>query len=629
MAELRKDTSYANIASPVDLRDPVAEGDAVSLKYAKGHFAGNPVVSAIPGTGEVPSWNGTAWVYRSLVAQVEPHPVGAVAEIGTSPFFSRADHVHVGGSGGAGGDAQHLDMGVATYTPGPVTITPNTLAGEVINDLNYALSLMLPEPPPTLSAIVPAIPTLTTGRMAAGMANVGSYSEGIILGNIAFSPTFTVGYSGFGPADKGTLLCGTFSLNLASCFDETYRTSQQGVSYANGAGLPYQTSVFSVNYVSRQAYAGYQVGDVTVGYILESGYNELACSHTVGADVFTSASGFVWFDDGFVPAAPEATVELVSEVLNTTSGIPHFGAGTVLSFTTPAIVGVFNNTYNIDGSFANLTGPAILPITIGISSPNVSGVSSPIPDISDSPNLEGFRVTLTEPTAQVAASWDLGLTTPRGNSALTPTMSSASININTYPGRSTGLTEYFTDEHYRLSCMGAGPYPTFNLGESWTVADLVAYHNAVDWFAPVATSELILLGGALQYANMNLSGCSPEGPNYANRSGWQGYTRYWEVDPKSNLVIVLPPSILSAPGLTLQLKLPGVTGWLNPLSPYMGGTPMANGDGCLVGVTSEVDGWLNIPITLGFNSTSMSNNTVITRLGVTGAFVPLMFMSVC
>lgn len=639
MAELEKDTNYAGVAAPTNLRAPVSAGDAVPLSYANGNLGGLPLAAAAPNPGDIISWNGTSWVYRSLVAAIDPLPVGAVASTGSSSFLAPIDHVHVGSNSGTSGDAQEIVMGAGVYSPGPVDISPTSTAGAVINEINSVMSLLLPAEPPTLAQVTPSIPSLFTASISSGTSNMGSYTAGSLTSSVTFSSPVSITYSGFGPADEGILVYSNFSFNLQTAFDATFRITQQGSTYDGGQGIPVTDSIFTINSIARQAnYAGYQIGSVTVDYIPEPGSNDFTLSQIVSSSTTESEPVSIWYDNGIVPDAPVSTVSLSNLVQNITSGIPHIGMGSVLSFVTPYTSGIFNNTYNEDGSFAILTGPAIPATSIGIGTPGILGVTQPIPDISDAVSFNGVQVTLTRLAALTDASWGLSITTPRGVSPVTNStgqVSSATFNINTYPIQSTLSTESFTDEQYRLPSGGASSSPSV-YSTLMTASDLATSHLSVNWHNAVDSSELILLGGGLCYANMNLATCSPAGPNYQNRSGWQGYTRYWELDQKSNATITISESALFAPGFTLQVKLPGVTGWLNVLSQFIGGTPSSDGDGCLVGGYTPllvggypVDGSsVTIPITFGLNSTSMSNNFIITRIGATGYFKPATLMSI-
>ena len=484
MAELKKDTNYAGVAAPVNLRAPSAPGDAVPLSFANGNIAGLPVVAATPNPGDVISFSGTEWIYRPLVANVEPLPVGSAPSTGVSPFYAPIDHVHVGSNTGGGGDAQQIVMGSGTYSEGPVDITATSTAGSVINQINQALALLLPPPPPTLANITPQGPAFSTAVISSGTSNMGSFTVGSPSDTVTFASTSPVLYSGFGPADQGILSYGSFSFNLQTSFDETYRASEQGATYAGGQGIPMASSIFTIDSIERYGnYAGYQSGDVTVNYINQPGANSFSLTQVISSASSTSPVVSAWWDNGTVPAAPVAAVSVPTLVQNITSGIPHLGMGSVISFVTPFVAGVFNNTYNVDGSFAVLTGPAIATTTVGIGSLGVLGVTKPYPSITDSVSLNGLQVTLSTPAAAVNATWGLEITTPRGNSAVTQSTSQltgATFNVNTYPVRSTLTTEYFTDELYRISSLSAAsvptsaPFQTMNttLGINWTQQNL-------------------------------------------------------------------------------------------------------------------------------------------------------------
>ena len=94
----------------------------------------------------------------------------------------------------------------------------------------------------------------------------------------------------------------------------------------------------------------------------------------------------------------------------------------------------------------------------------------------------------------------------------------------------------------------------------------------------ISSNELMVFKAGLRYASSSFLTHQPSGPDYSGRSGVQSYVRKFTLTSSTNGVIYITPSTLPA-GINLRVKLPGLTGWLNPLAPYMGGTPALDGDG--------------------------------------------------
>ena len=530
------------------------------------------------------------------------------------------DKINTSGSGG--GSAADLIMGPApdgSYLGGAINIKDDQKIADAIDQINSLVGFLVPAAPPTLDTLTSSVSGYTSysANLSAGNSNTGPYSAGAILPRVTKAPTPVLTFTNFGSADKGTLgvkvnTTSFATFDLASAFVEANRNGNQGVGYA-GSSLPITVSssrlqIFSVGRYNN--FGAFQTGTALVTpQLLDSvpGYNTYQLLHNTGSTTEASSIYDLFFDATTVPSVGTLSAELATSSIKYLSGIPAYGAGSSIKFSMTSCQKAFANTYNTSGQWAQITSNGVTTIsttTLLLSDTSAIGISNP-PAISDTPSFSNKIIFLTSSVTTDTPVWSVSILSPRGSSS-TSVASLGNFYINTFGNDSTATQDTFVDETYRIPS-GSGQYPN--------IYSTVASVNAATWDSTtsLASNELMLFKGALKYANQSFALYLPMGPNYSGRSGVQSYVRKVTWASATNGVLYITPSSIPA-GVGIQVKLPGLTGWLNPLSSYLGGTPSSDGDGCLVGSTSVVSTELRIPMTFGTNSTVNSGNTVLVRL---------------
>jgi hypothetical protein len=537
--------------------------------------------------------------------------VSANIEVTSRVYFGlslqQSTTLQTGGSGSSIETAATLPMGISSdgSYAGAVTIQNTSMTADIIDRINTVLGYMLPDAPPNLNSAVPTA-SFFSARISAGAVGIGSLVAGQLYTRTIKQNSLALSYPEFGPADRGTLglvVNGSPqpAINLQSSFDEALRSTAQGSTYAGSQGLPLTSGSLTITAVHKfGSFAGYQSLLSNALVSVQPGFNQISLQQSLDSAYQSNID--CYYDNGPVPTLGAYTVTLVTPQITKKSGIPEFTLGTQINCSMAATPDLFKNTYNADGSILNLAGSAIASQVVGFTDPNLSGVSNP-PNVADIASLSK-NLNFTVGTVTNTPSWSVTATTPRGSS-LASTCNLIKFSINTFGATSTTLQEDFNDEVYRRPS-GVDLYPA--------IYDSVASFNSSTWDpeAPLATNELAVYQSKLNFADTNYSSYTPVGPDYSGRVGQQSYLRSFLLSTTTNAVIYVKPTTLG--NCKIQIKLPGLTGWLNPLAPYMGGTPSANGDGCLVGSTSIVGSELRIPVTFGTNSTANCSSLVLVRL---------------
>lgn len=188
------------------------------------------------------------------------------------------------------------------------------------------------------------------------------------------------------------------------------------------------------------------------------------------------------------------------------------------------------------------------------------------------------------------------------------------ILVNTLSQQSTDLIEKFIDEKY---CLPASAFDTVPgaITNQWTSANVLASGDAE-------------VGGGLRYPQINYGQgfiTQTGQPDYSGRSGNMVYCRAFRDsnDPHNSgilrLVGLALADIQSGGEVKVELKLPGLTGWLDLGLPFDLGTfTGADGDGCRTAASGDEFSW-----TAGTFSTALSGWMVIVRVTLKSAAAPM------
>ena len=473
------------------------------------------------------------------------------------------------------------------------------------------MGFLVPSAPPSLDTITPTVSLASySAKLSANAPVPGPYSAGATLPIVTKTPTPVLTYTGFGSADKGTIhsrinATNFVSFNLLTAFVEANRNGNQGAGYA-GASIPYSpaSSRLQITSVGRYAsFGAYQTGTIIYSPLTADaslGHNTYELVHTVSGDK-VSPTYSLYYDASTLPTSGALTGNIQTISLKYLSGIPAYGSGSSFSFSMAASANAFANTYNTSGIWAQISSSGTITVAatnILLTDSAAVGVSTP-PAIADTPSISNKVISFNSNVTTDTPSWAVAIQSPRGAST-NNMLFKTSFYINTYGNDSTAIQDTFVDEVYRIPSNGSYDSVASVTGATWTSS------------AVLASYELMLFKAGLCYTNKSFTGYAPVGPDYSGRSGTQSYIRKFTLASTTNAVLYLTPTSLPS-GVTIRIKLPGLTGWINPLSPYLGGTPSADGDGCLVGSTT-VGSELKIPMTFGTNSTVNSGNFILVKL---------------
>jgi len=467
--------------------------------------------------------------------------------------------------------------------------------------------------------------------------------------------------TGFSDGDKGILALNinnagtvtTSSFNLFTAFDETYRANSQGVSYSGTTGNaspPLKIVNSNLQIYSVGAFNGFPLWQKGVARInnitLSPGYNYFNFVHTVGSSVRTSNLFELFYDNGAVnptyPSTPALTVSS-SANLNYLSGIKYLTTGDSLQLQA-TINNAFVNTYlqipltyTFTVGIPSSTGDLSTPSTINTSLPAVGPTGTNlVPNSTDSISINRtFNITTTN---QQTVN-QLATITYSNAYGTTFVSSSAAQNllINTYNTHaSSNKIEAFVDEAYRLlpdinGASGASAlYPNDYVGIPpvipalsgnpgyWDSQAALTNGNAQAFNArlvyPLGTSFNFSSGS---YQPAQFSGRDYSGFNNSNTHGGQVYYRamYDPGIPHSlgtltlGGLVLLDLTQLPSPNVKVEMKLPGVTGWLDFSKPSPGVPTGVTGEGCRTSSSGSSFGW-----SVGTFSTATSGYMYILRI---------------
>ena len=150
---------------------------------------------------------------------------------------------------------------------------------------------------------------------------------------------------------------------------------------------------------------------------------------------------------------------------------------------------------------------------------------------------------------------------------------SSNMLINTATQMSTDLIEYFNDEIYRLDETQLYNSIPASIKNTWDSSSLIS------------SGKLQVFNGKLIYPSMNFMSYLPQQTaNYVGSSGTRYYVRaFKDVSPHNNGVFTIKKAKINDQNVSLFIKLPSCTGWLDLNKMYSEAQfTGADGDGCLI-----------------------------------------------
>jgi len=356
------------------------------------------------------------------------------------------------------------------------------------------------------------------------------------------------------------------------------------------------------------------------GADLVQGANRVRLVHEIDAAEHGTGELIIFYDNGVENPAlstnPAQSLVTAPEPGSpvTLSGVKYLpnGAAIHVKVTT---TGIFVNTFHaqpvtLKGAEAGFADQDIDYIAGG--SAELSGYSDP-PQVGE-PFVVDKDVTLNQGLFSLDARVRAAVRDPF--SEVTPALvpRNDKLLVNTLSQQSTDLLEKFTDEVYRLA-LGAYDSVPGQITNQWDGASALSNGNS-------------LVAGALRYPELDFStGYLPATgqPNYSTGfTGEQRYIRAFRAlnDPHNSGILKLVGLTLSdiepAGDVQVEIKLPGLTGWLDLGLPFDAGSfEGVDGDGCRTAVDSDEFSW-----TAGAFSTADSGWIILVRVTLKNSAAP-------
>jgi len=491
----------------------------------------------------------------------------------------------------------------------------NTKVVDALDDINELMSYLAPDDASALSGTLISNATTYSGYLSAGNVNYkGSEPAGTSVTSKIVTAGFTLTTPStstiFNKADEGIVSLMVNGVeadtyDLESNFNEANRDTNQSTPVGD-APLTV-TSWGCYNSFPKWQKANAQAVITTA--MMRQGYNYFTIKRTGISPEQESSTYEVFYDNdsGANPSVSTPTVAELSPSWTYRSGLKMYGRGS--TFNVDCVVSnAFNNVYAANPlSLSASSGSWFTTATVSPSDGSVSGVSSP-PAIGETMTVNDKVITI--PASNVRSTNARLVATPSSpyGSHTTATSSSSSRLVDGYANQSTDLSETFDDENYRLPAGSYTSVPGAITGQwdSTWVLDNSTYVGAQ------------VYNGSLYYPSTNFSGYLPSGnPNYSSLTGDRTFYRayYDNGDPHSSGTLTIGNisysniSVVGSGSINVEIKLPGVTGWLDFGKAYDSGTfTGADGDGCHTGSSSDWT-W-----SCGSFSTASSGYMVIVRI---------------
>jgi hypothetical protein len=507
--------------------------------------------------------------------------------------------------------AEHIKLGNVKKYEGLIKLSPNDSVASIIENINSAAFLLMPNDVLTMNEIswynnelklYQGYVALNANRES-GLA----YYDYIVKDD--YVTLYHNGY--FSNADNGILellingnLVDSFNLGtafVASDYEKQVNTrygrliggAAQNVGIINTACLRSSDGgKIDIIEISKNIQKDLQKGKIQLNLAnLSQGYNEIKIVHRLDTAVLTSKAFKIFVDSNHQPISfiQDFNIEGSALVSNKwLSGIRYYSIGDQMLIK-------FKST-----SFAQLSY-SYNPFSISF--PATTDINYTADNLYA--ELEcNYNNNAVIDTANIYDINARGIMTIKDFFEEPRTVESLSNNLllNTVVQQSTVLTEYFTDEMYRLPVDDYNS--TINVRTGLWKSD-----------SSLKDGNALIFNKSLMYANLNTINLQPlQNNNYSGFTKEQIYIRSFVYsEPRNNCIFVIDGITLNdlfENKLSIYVKLPTVTGWLL-LNKYYNTVTFTgqDNDGCL---TDNIGN--QFFASFGKNSTISSNYTIVIKI---------------
>ena len=516
------------------------------------------------------------------------------------------------------------------FKSGAFTINTTDHTKDSINELNFILGKLVPDPPDTINGESFSLTgTAGVGRLCQGFTptnNTGgdlTPSAGTQYTRNTDSTITSNFLTEYGPGDAGTVTgfinaVGVGTTSLTAGDNSGVRDMIQIANDEDAANSSRNTGITS------QFYEIYDVRFINA--TSPDGFNKAFFTH----DSSTSAKTF-WYEDPSTVSAPVISFSPItypsSPTLSYSSGVPHYTQASGNAFTyvltvTNASGDMYNtntfltsdgqgNAFQNSGSksytnFAGGTNPPARNYGVG------TGVTTLITSIP--------RDLHTTVTSNHFTRYDAS--TPYGSHNNQRIGFSTAINLM----GTTARTNVIDEDNILISSLGTGSgnATRVNAGSTGDNPTPVFTSWGGGSAGSVATYEAIVRGGRLRHDTTNYASYLPAGPNYsAGRSG----TQYFQIELiRSNVSEFRISYTGSCAGCFVCMpnnsawttSLSGTNGWADMFQAYRGaGVPTSGEPGCSSGGLMDNNGGTFTCVFGTESSSNDSNNRILIRWKLT------------
>jgi len=502
-----------------------------------------------------------------------------------------------------------------------------TAAGENLSQKIEYLEYLIPEAPLPLEGL--EFESVSGGVRTGGLADDGvveHYAYGLNPGDVGVgniirdaSPTiFTLNSNRFDRANEGLLKL-YINDTLIETMDLTDPGDENGYLYQTGNALErIEITIYNDFEPFKKGRARIYIGLNNADLV--QGANRVRLVHEIDAAEHGSGELIIFYDTGAEspalstnPAESLVTAPEPGSPVNL-SGVKYLPSGVAVHVKVTA-TGIFVNTFHaqpvtLQGNEAGFVDQAVSYVAGG--SGELSGYSDP-PQVGE-PFVVEKDITLNQGLFSLDARVRAAVRDPFSEATPVLVPRNDKLLVNTLSQQSTELLEKFTDEVYRLP-LGAYDSIPGQITNQWDGASVLSNGNAQ-------------VAGALRYPETDFSsGYLPSTgqPNYSTGfTGEQQYIRAFRAlnDPHNSGILKLVGLELSdiepSGDVQVEIKLPGLTGWLDLGLPFDAGNfAGADGDGCRTSVDSDEFSW-----TAGAFSTADSGWMVLVRVTLKNSSAP-------
>ena len=516
------------------------------------------------------------------------------------------------------------------FKSGAFTINTSDHTKDSINELNFILGKLVPDPPDTINGESFSLTgTAGVGRLCAGFTPTNntdgelSTSAGTQYTRNTDSTITSNFLTEYGPGDAGTVTgfinaVGVGTTSLTAGDNSGVRDMIQIANDEDAANSSRNTGITS------QFYEIYDVRFINA--TSPDGFNKAFFTH----DSSTSAKTF-WYEDPSTVSAPVISFSPItypsSPTLSYSSGVPHFTQASGNAFTyvltvTNASGDMYsNNTFlTSDGqgnafqnsgskNYTNFAGGVHPPVrNYGVG----TGVTTLITNIP--------RDLHTTVTSNHFTRYDAS--TPYGNHNNQRIGFTTAINLM----GTTARTNVIDEDNILITSLGTGSgnATRVNAGSTGDNPTPVFTSWGGGSAGSVATYEGIVRGGVLRHDTTNYSTFLPSGPNYSSgRSG----TQYFQIELiRSNVSEFRISYTGSCAGCFICMpnnsawttSLSGTNGWADMFQAYRGaGVPTSAEPGCSSGGLMDNNGGTFTCVFGTESSSNDSNNRILIRWKLT------------